>query len=157
MMFIRLEDLPNELFFIIFTYINGVDLCLAFSNLNTRINQLLNNVAFHQSLDLTSGSVSYNAFRAYITDLYGVRSSFISSLKFDCLCLSPFGIKDLFSSLMNTSINNRLEHLTVITSEYACVKTIEIVTCLEQMMIAYKQGRGRLKYGCRRGCVGVDV
>ncbi|CAF4038404.1 unnamed protein product [Rotaria magnacalcarata] len=142
----RLEDLPHELFFIIFTYFNGVDLCLAFSNLNTRIDRLLFNVASHQSLDLTSGSVSYNAFRAYITDRYGVRSSFISSLKFDCLSLSPFGINDLFSSLMDTSIDNRLQRLTLITSEYVSVKTTEIIKFLEHMMIANKQGRGRLEH-----------
>src|SRR5690242_15297638 len=112
----RLEDLPNELFFIIFTYFNGLDLCLAFSNLNTHIARLLDNVASHQSLDLTSGSISYKAFRAYISDRYSVRSSFISSLKFDCLSLSPLGIKDLFSSFIDNSISNRLQRLTLITS-----------------------------------------
>jgi len=145
-MFTRLEDLPTDLFYIIFTHLNGVDLCLAFSNLNIRFNQLLDDVASHQSLDLTSGSVSYNAFRAYITDRYGVRSSFISSLKFDCLSLSPFGIKDLFSSFIDTSINNRLQRLTLITSEFASVKTAEIVTFLEHMMIANKRGCGRLEH-----------
>jgi hypothetical protein len=145
-MFTQFEDLPNELFYIIFIYLNGVDLCLAFSNLNTRINRLLDNVASHQSLDLTSGSVSYNGFRAYITDRYGVRSSFISSLKFDCLSLSPFFIKDLFSCFTNISFNNRLQRLTLITSAYASVTTTDIVTLLEQMMIANKEGCGRLEH-----------
>jgi len=145
-MFTQLEDLPNELFLFIFTYLNGVDLCLAFSNLNTRIQRLLDDVASHQLLDLTSGSVSYNAFRAYITDRYGVRSSFISSLKFDCLNLSPFDIKDLFSCFTNISVNNRLQCLTIITSESASVTTTDIVTLLEQMMIANKQGYGRLEH-----------
>ncbi|CAF2136778.1 unnamed protein product [Rotaria magnacalcarata] len=146
MTFTQLEDLPHELFFIIFTYFNGVDLCLAFSNLNTRINRLLFNVASHQSLDLTSGSVSYNGFRAYITDRSGVRSSFISSLKFDCLSLSPFGISDLFSSLMDASIDNRLQRLILITSENASVETTEIIRFLEHMMLANKKGRGRLEH-----------
>lgn len=145
MMFTRLEDLPNELFYIIFTYLNGVDLCLAFSNLNTRIYRLLDDVASHQSLDLTSGSVSYNAFRAYITDRHGVRSSFISTLKFDCFNLSPFGIKDLFFCFTNIS-NNRLQRLTLITSEAASVTTTDIVTLLEQMMIANIEGCGRLEH-----------
>ncbi len=146
MMSARFEDLPNELFFIIFTYFNGIDLCLAFSNLNIRINRLLDNVASHQSIDLTSGSISYKAFHAYISDRYGVRSSFISSLKFDCLSLSPFGIEELFSSFINNSINNRLQRLTIITSEFSSVKTTEIITFLEHMMIANQQGRGRLEH-----------
>jgi hypothetical protein len=145
-MFTQLEDLPNELFLFIFTYLNGVDLCLAFSNLNTRINHLLDTVASHQSLDLTSGSVSYSAFRAYIADQYGVRSSFISALKFDCLSLSSFCIKDLFSSLIDISVNNRLQRLTLNASKFASVKTTEIVLLLEQMMIANQQGRGRLEH-----------
>lgn len=146
MMSTRLEDLPNELFFIIFTYFNGLDLCLAFSNLNTRIARLLDNVASHQSLDLTSGSISYKAFRAYINDRYSVRSSFISSLKFDCLSLSPLGIKDLFSSFIDNSISNRLQRLTLITSEFSSVTTTEVITFLENMMIANKQCRGRLEH-----------
>jgi hypothetical protein len=145
-MFTQIEDLPNELFFIIFTYLNGVDLCLAFSNLNTRIHRLLDDVASYQSFDLTSGSASYNAFRAYITDRHGVRSSFISSLKFDCFSLSAFGIKDLFSCFINTSIHNRLQRLTLITSQSASVTRTDIITLLEHMMIANTQGYGRLEH-----------
>jgi hypothetical protein len=145
-MLTRLENLPNELFFIIFSYLNGLDLCLALRNLNTRFKQLLDEVAGHQALDLTCGSISYNAYRAYLTDRYGIRSTFISSLKFDCLILSPFGIKDLFSCFINNSMNNRLEYLTIITSVNSSVKITEIVIFLEQMMIANKQGRGRLKH-----------
>ena len=145
-MFTRLEDFPNELFFTLFTYFNGVDLCLAFSNLNSRISRLLYNLASHQSLDLTSGSVSYKAFRAYITDRYSVRSSFITSLKLDCLSLSPCGITDLFSGFINAATSNRLQRLTLITSANASIKPTEIVAFLEQMMIAYTQGRGRLEH-----------
>lgn len=142
----KLEDLPNELFYIIFTYLNGVDLCLAFSNLNTRIHRLLDDVTSHQSLDLTSGSVSYNAFCAYIADQYGVRSSFISALKFNCLSLSPFGIEDLFSCFTNISLTNRLQRLTLTTNKYASVTSAHIVALLEHMMIANKQGRGQLQH-----------
>lgn len=142
----RLEDFPNELFHMIFAYGNSVDIYLAFSNLNVRLKQLLADVASHQSLDLSSGSLSYHAFRAYITDYCGVRSSFISSLKFDCLSLSPFGINDLFSCLMNTVEHNRLQRLTLITSEFASVNAIDVVTLLKQLAAANDQGRGRLKH-----------
>ena len=141
-----LEHLPNELFYIIFSYVNSVDLCLAFSELNTRFSRLLDDVSSHQSLDLTSGPVSYRAFRAYITDRYGVRSSFISSLKIDCFTLSPFGIEDLFSCFINTSIPNRLQRLTILTYESASIDENDIVTLLNQMMTANKQGRGRLQH-----------
>jgi len=145
-MFTQLEDLPGELFSIIFSYLNGVDLFIAFSKLNTRINRLLDNVASYKSLDLTDGSVTYDAFCSYVSDRCGVRSSFISSLKVDPLSLPSFGTTQLFSSFTNTCTNSRLERLTLITSTLASVKTIEIVTFLEQMMIANEQRRGRLKY-----------
>jgi hypothetical protein len=50
MMCTRLENLPNEVFFIIYTHFNDVDLCLTFYNLNTCIHRLLDNVASHRFL-----------------------------------------------------------------------------------------------------------
>ena len=145
-MFTQLEHLPGELFFIIFSYLNGVDLCIAFSNLNRRINRLLDNVASYQSLDLTDGSVSYDAFCSYVSDRCCVRSSFISSLKLDPLSLPSFSTTQLFSSFTNICTNSRLQRLTLITNILASIRTIEIITFLEQMMIANEQRRGRLEY-----------
>jgi len=139
----RLDDLPNELFYIIFTYLNGVDLCLAFFNLNTRINQLLDDVSSSQSFDLTSGSISYRTFLAYIDDQNHVRSKFISSLKFNCIDLSPFGICDLINCFTNDSVN-RLRRLTIMTS----IWTSLVGTgngLLGKLMLANEEGRGQLE------------
>jgi len=116
----------------------GVDLCLAFFNLNTRINQLLDDVSSSQSFDLTSGSISYRTFLAYIDDQNHVRS------KFNCLDSSPVGICDLIKCFTKDSVN-RLRRLTIMTSKW-----ISLVGngdgLLETLMLANEEGRGQLEH-----------
>jgi len=86
----------------------------------------------HKSFDLSSPSVSYHSYQAFIDDQHGVRSTFISALKFDCFTLLPFDIEDLLPCFTNRFFN-QLQRLT-------------IVTLLEELMLANAEWRGRLEY-----------
>jgi hypothetical protein len=57
-----IENLPNEFFYEIFDYLDGCDICHAFSKLNSRFEQLMNSSSLLFKLNLTSSKSKQQIF-----------------------------------------------------------------------------------------------
>lgn len=116
-----LEDLPNELFVEIFGYLNGVDTVYAFSQLNNRLENLLNNYVIN--FDFTSVSKTKFSFIIEQHNIYQWRSLYLSDddhtpgqIEFFCQLFSP------------AKYINQLQSLTVLnmTSKYSMEFLLQI-------------------------------
>lgn len=96
----RLEDLPNELLWLILEYIPSIDLFHTFFNLNQRFNTILRLIHFRLNLSYTNK----NQFNYYLnTILPNIEPNWIES----------FYIDDITNRLQSISICNNLRSLTI--------------------------------------------
>ncbi|UJR37179.1 hypothetical protein I4U23_029887 [Adineta vaga] len=76
----QLEDLPNELLWLILEYIPSIDLFVAFFNLNQRMNTILRSIHFHLNLQY----INKSQYDYYLhTILPNIESNWIISLRLD--------------------------------------------------------------------------
>jgi Leucine-rich repeat (LRR) protein len=66
-----IEDLPDELFLDIFSYLSSIDLFLSFSYLNNRFNSILCDQSVQLAIKITNNnSIKINYFSDYFTHIY---------------------------------------------------------------------------------------
>ncbi|CAF4209644.1 unnamed protein product, partial [Rotaria sordida] len=112
--FTHLEDLPNELFYEIFVYLDIYDVYEAFSKVNTRFENLLNDPTLPIQISLSS--ISKSKFEHYNTNIIIPFQYRITLLHLS----NPLIIERLFSPISILLKFIRLEnlHLRNIESKY---------------------------------------
>ncbi|CAF1140648.1 unnamed protein product [Adineta steineri] len=128
-----IENLSNEIFYEIFDYLDGLDICIAFSNLNYRFQQLLIFSSFRYKINLDFSTKRENFLNNYKQIQHQICSiSFIISKKSMNKLLISFQIDRSFNNLQSIRIDNipkdKLISLLVHLSELPCVHSLNIQT-----------------------------
>ncbi|CAF1276540.1 unnamed protein product [Adineta steineri] len=128
-----IENLSNEIFYEIFDYLDGLDICIAFSNLNYRFQQLLIFSSFRYKINLDFSTKREKFLNNYKQIQHQTHSiSFIISKKSMNKLLISFQIDRSFNNLQSIRIDNipkdKLISLLIHLSELPCVHSLNIQT-----------------------------
>jgi len=130
---ISIENLSNELFYEIFDYLDGLDIYLAFSNLNYRFEQLVksSSIRFKINLDhLTTKEIfltNYNEIKHQICSIYfQLPKSYINQLL--TLLTIDFSFNHLQSLLIEDIQEDKLISLLINLSDLPCLFSLNIKT-----------------------------
>ncbi|CAF1177329.1 unnamed protein product [Adineta steineri] len=128
-----IENLSNEIFYDIFDYLDGLDICIAFSNLNYRFQQLLICSSFRYKINFDFSTKREKFLNNYKHIQHQICSiSFIISKKSMNKLLISFQIDRSFNNLQSIRIDNipkdKLISLLVHLSELPCLHALNIQT-----------------------------
>ncbi|CAF3760278.1 unnamed protein product, partial [Adineta steineri] len=128
-----IENLSNEIFYEIFDYLDGLDICIAFSNLNYRFQQLLICSSFRYKINFdfsTKREKFLNNYKQIQHQIYSV-SFIIPKTSMNELLIS-FQIDCSFNNLQSIRIDNigkdKLISLLIHLSELPCLHSLNIQT-----------------------------
>ncbi|CAF1384257.1 unnamed protein product [Adineta steineri] len=128
-----IENLSNEIFYEIFDYLDGLDICIAFSNLNYRFQQLIICSPFRYKINLgysTKREKFLNNYKQIQHQIYSI-SFIIPKTSMNELLIS-FQIDCSFNNLQSIRIDNiskdKLISLLVYLSELPCLHSLNIQT-----------------------------
>jgi hypothetical protein len=141
----RLEDLPNELFYEVFGYLDVVHVYHAFYNLNLRLRSLLTDSTL--PLKISVSSMSKSTFQRYHRHVIMPNKHRITSMHLS----NPFVVDLIFSPVRTVSHFARLETLVFdgIKSKYLAniirrLATLPNLTSLTFVPIGYLSDRNRI-------------